>query len=121
VLLAEDEEQVRKVAKRVLDYAGFDVTVVCNGAEALERIRSAPGEFDVVLSDIVMPEMDGIEFAVRARSEFPELRFVFMTGFSDLSKDMQRSRGLCEAILGKPFDIEELVSTLRHAAAAKSS
>jgi two-component system cell cycle response regulator CpdR len=118
VLLVEDEANVRQVARRVLTFAGLQVVAAPNGAEGLETLRREHGLFDVVLSDILMPEMDGVEFAIRAKAEFPNLRFVFMTGFSDISQDRERASGLCEAILGKPFDMDELVGTLFKAAKA---
>lgn len=117
VLLAEDEPQVRAVAERVLKRTGFDVVTAGNGADALAILRQHSGAFDVVLSDILMPEMDGIELAVRARAEYPNVKFVFMTGFSDISRDRQRAEGLAYGILGKPFDLDEMVGTLYFAAA----
>lgn len=118
VLLVEDEEHVRNVARRVLDHSGFTVVCAADGSDALTQIRENDGGFDVVLSDILMPGMDGIELAVRTRCEYPTLRFVFMTGFSDISHDKERAHGLCEAILSKPFDLNELVTTLVDAATA---
>lgn len=116
VLLADDDGAVLNVARRVLQRAGFTVTIALDGTDALAKVRAQNGDFDVVLSDILMPDMDGIELAVRARSEFHDLPFVFMTGFSDIAKDRERARGICEAILGKPFDIHELVETLQEVA-----
>ena len=116
VLLVEDEPNVRQVARRVLAFAGLQVVAVPSGAEALETLRRERGLFDVVLSDVMMPEMDGIEFAGRARAEFPALRFVFMTGYSDLSQDRDRAEGLCDAIVPKPFDMDQLVLALLQAA-----
>lgn len=116
VLLVEDEANVRQVARRVLTFAGLHVVAAPNGVEGLETLRRERGLFDVVLSDILMPEMDGIEFSIRARAEFPNLRFVFMTGFSDISSDRERAGGLCDAVVGKPFDMDELVRTLIRAA-----
>jgi two-component system cell cycle response regulator CpdR len=117
VLLAEDDAQVRMVARRVLEKAGFWVREAVNGADALELLRDGISTFDVVLSDILMPEMDGIELAVRARAEGDDVRVVLMTGFAEFARDRERSEGLCEAILGKPFEPGELVATLREAVA----
>jgi two-component system, cell cycle sensor histidine kinase and response regulator CckA len=108
------------VARRILQKAGFSVREAINGAEALAMLQEQPGDFDVVLSDILMPEMDGIELAVRARAEGADIRVVLMTGFAEFARDRERSEGLCEAILGKPFEPEELVATLREAVARPS-
>ncbi|HKS04748.1 MAG TPA: response regulator [Gemmatimonadaceae bacterium] len=116
VLLVEDEANVRQVARRVLVFAGFQVVAAPNGHEALDILRREHGLFDVVLSDVMMPEMDGIEFASRAKAEFPSLRFVFMTGYSDLSNERDRAAGLCEAVVSKPFDMDQLALALLQAA-----
>ena len=116
ILLAEDDESVRNIALRVLERAGYDVVVATNGAEGLDALRQASPPIPLILSDILMPEMDGIELAIRAQTEFPHIRIVLMTGFSEISKDRERSKGLCEAILGKPFIPTELLETLRQAA-----
>jgi two-component system cell cycle response regulator CpdR len=117
ILLAEDDEAVRTIAVRILERAGYEVITATNGAEGLAALRSATAPIPLILSDILMPEMDGIELAVRAQMEFPATRTVLMTGFSEISKDRERSQGLCEAILGKPFIPAELLETLRQAAA----
>jgi len=117
ILLAEDDESVRNITRRVLERAGYTVTVAENGALGLEALRTANPPIALILSDILMPEMDGIELAIRAQMEFPGIRIVLMTGFSEISKDRERSKGLCEAIVGKPFIPAELLETLRQAAA----
>lgn len=120
ILLAEDDDEIRQVARRVLTHAGFLVTATRDGAEALASLHGVDGKFDAVLSDILMPGMDGIELAVRARAEYPRLPFVFMTGVADIPRDRDRASGLCEAILSKPFDIDELVGALKSAVAANA-
>ena len=119
VLIADDEDQLRAITRRILQHAGFVVASAADGQEALDLIRAGEGGFDVVLSDILMPNMDGIELAVRAQVEFPGLRFVFMTGVSDISKDQERAADICDAIISKPFDVGDLVKTLRHATASR--
>jgi CheY-like chemotaxis protein len=115
VLVADDEDQLRSITRRILQHAGFVVASAADGEEALDLIRAREGSFDVVLSDILMPNMDGIELAVRAQSEFPGIHFVFMTGVSDISKDQERAADICDAIISKPFDVSALVDTLRSA------
>jgi CheY-like chemotaxis protein len=115
VLVADDEDQLRAITRRISQHAGFVVSSAADGEEALGLIRAREGAFDVVLSDILMPNMDGIELAVRAQSEFPGIHFVFMTGVSDISKDQERAADICDAIISKPFDVSALVETLRHA------
>jgi two-component system cell cycle sensor histidine kinase/response regulator CckA len=116
VLLVEDEANVRQVARRVLVFAGFQVVAAPSGAEALDILRREHALFDVVLSDVMMPEMDGLEFAARAKSEFPALRFVFMTGHSDHSNERDRAVALGDAVVSKPFEMDQLVLALLQAA-----
>jgi two-component system cell cycle sensor histidine kinase/response regulator CckA len=115
VLVADDEDQLRAITRRILLQAGFAVASAADGEEALDLIRARDGAVDVVLSDILMPNMDGIELAVRAQSEFPGIHFVFMTGVSDISKDQERAADIWDAIISKPFDVSALVDTLRQA------
>ncbi|MHA1179212.1 MAG: response regulator, partial [Alphaproteobacteria bacterium] len=80
ILLAEDDDSMRGFLVRALEKAGYDVIAYANGEEAFERLKTDP--FTLLLTDIVMPRMDGIELARRASELDPELKIMFITGFA---------------------------------------
>src|SRR5690606_41480154 len=80
ILLAEDDEDMRRFLVKALERAGYEVVDFDNGASAYERLREEP--FNLLLTDIVMPEMDGIELARRATEIDPELKVMFINGFA---------------------------------------
>ncbi len=92
ILLAEDDTDMRRFLVKALQNAGFDVTSYDNGLSAYHRLREEP--FELLLTDIVMPEMDGIELARRAAELDPDIKIMFITGFAAvaLNADSQRSQ-----------------------------
>src|SRR6186713_1362584 len=88
ILLAEDEEAMRTYLARALENAGYDVVAVDRGTAALPLLED--GEFDLLLSDIVMPEMDGIELAQRCAEVSPQSRVMFITGFAAVTLKASR-------------------------------
>ena len=107
ILLAEDDEDMRRFLVKALQRAGYDVTDFDNGASAYERLREEP--FSLLLTDIVMPEMDGIELARRATEIDPDLKVMFITGFAAVA--LQGGRTAPEAkLLSKPFHLKDLVA-----------
>lgn len=106
ILLAEDEEAMRTYLVRALENAGYQVTAVDRGTAALPLLES--GEFDLLLSDIVMPEMDGIELAQRCAEISPGTKVMFITGFAAVTlKAGKEAPGA--KILSKPFHLRDLV------------
>jgi two-component system, cell cycle response regulator CpdR len=106
ILLAEDEEAMRTYLTRALQNAGYDVVAVDRGTAALPWLEA--GEFDLLLSDIVMPEMDGIELAQRCAEISPATKVMFITGFAAVT--LKASREAPQAkILSKPFHLKDLV------------
>ncbi len=106
ILLAEDEEAMRTYLARALTNAGYDVVAVDRGTAALPLLQSQ--SFDLLLSDIVMPEMDGIELAQRCAEVSPETKVMFITGFAAVT--LKASREAPEAkVLSKPFHLKDLV------------
>ncbi len=106
ILLAEDEEAMRTYLARALTNAGYDVVAVDRGTAALPLLQSE--SFDLLLSDIVMPEMDGIELAQRCAEVSPETKVMFITGFAAVT--LKASREAPEAkVLSKPFHLKDLV------------
>ena len=120
ILLAEDDDIMREYLVRALTSAGYDVTDVDRGTAALPYVQS--GTFDLLLTDIVMPEMDGIELAQQAASVAPNMRIMFITGFAAVS--LRAGETVPQAkLLSKPFHLKDLVSEVdqlfgRHSASA---
>jgi two-component system cell cycle response regulator CpdR len=106
ILLAEDEEAMRAYLARALENAGYEVVAVDRGTEALPLLERE--HFDLLLSDIVMPEMDGIELAQRCSEVSPRTKVMFITGFAAVS--LRASRETPQArVLSKPFHLRDLV------------
>ena len=106
ILLAEDDQGMREYLTRALERSGYAVSAVDRGTEALPLLETEP--FDLLLTDIVMPEMDGIELAQKAGELCPDLRIMFITGFAAVTlkagKQVPQAR-----VLSKPFHLRDLV------------
>ena len=106
ILLAEDDTAMRTYLVRALEQAGYQVDAVDRGTEALPLLQDF--DYDLLLSDIVMPEMDGIELAQRCAEISPRTRVMFITGFAAVtlkaSKEAPRAK-----MLSKPFHLKDLV------------
>lgn len=113
VLLAEDDEQVRRPLGRSLSGAGYDVTTVENGQKALEQLRETP--FDVIVSDIAMPEMDGIQLLRSIRERDVDVPVVLVTGAPDVATAMQAVRLGALLYLTKPVDLDEIKRVIARA------
>ncbi len=113
VLVVEDEEAVRGMTGRLLESEGYQVLTASDGVEALEALRSHIGRLDLVITDVVMPSMNGRELAAQLRQLRPGLPVLFMSGYTD---DEMVRRGLIEPdhpFLSKPFTLEILASAVR--------
>jgi two-component system cell cycle response regulator CpdR len=107
ILLAEDDSSMREYLARALERVGYSVKAVGCGTEALPLLESE--SFDLLLTDIVMPEMDGIELAQKAGVIDPTIRVMFITGFAAVA--LQSGRAAPEAkMLSKPFHLKDLVA-----------
>ncbi|MEE4200196.1 cell cycle two-component system response regulator CpdR [Erythrobacter sp.] len=106
ILLAEDEDAMRLYLERALVKAGYEVTSVDRGTAALPLLQSE--SFDLLLSDIVMPEMDGIELAQRCAEVSPRTKVMFITGFAAVSLRASREQPHAK-VLSKPFHLRDLV------------
>ena len=106
ILVAEDDDSMRQYLCRALERSGYEVVSVDRGTAALPLIASE--RFDLLLTDIVMPEMDGIELAQKASAIDPAIRVMFITGFAAVA--LQGGRTAPEAkLLSKPFHLKDLV------------
>jgi two-component system cell cycle response regulator CpdR len=116
ILLAEDDDSMRSFLERALSKAGYDVTAFANGEDAYERLKQEP--FTLLLTDIVMPRMDGIELARRASELDPELKIMFITGFAAVTLNTSHRAPRDARILSKPFHLRELVREVARLLAA---
>jgi two-component system, cell cycle response regulator CpdR len=108
ILIVEDDESVRTLAARALERAGHSIELAGDGAAGLARIRASGGRFDLVVSDIRMPEMDGIEMAKAAASFYPSLRIMLVTGYADQRERAEDLRGVVVDVVQKPFTLAEI-------------
>jgi two-component system cell cycle response regulator CpdR len=108
ILLAEDDNDMRRFLVKALQNAGYSVASFDNGVSAYNRLREEP--FELLLTDIVMPEMDGIELARRATELDPEIKVMFITGFAAVALNPDNSAPKDARILSKPFHLRDLVN-----------
>ncbi len=115
VLVADDDESVREFVRVVLVQAGYIVTTATNGREAGDTFVANPDEFDLVLTDVIMPFATGVELAVRVRAVLPELPVLFMSAFPGGPNLAPDPLPPDEPLLEKPFTVAVLLSTVRAA------
>src|SRR5271156_5767621 len=111
ILLAEDDNDMRRFLVKALQNAGYDVTSFDNGLSAFNRLREEP--FELLLTDIVMPEMDGIELARRATELDPDIKVMFITGFAAVALNPDNNAPPQAKILSKPFHLKDLVNEVQ--------
>ncbi|CAN5617784.1 hypothetical protein BH23GEM10_BH23GEM10_09070 [soil metagenome] len=113
ILLVEDEKAVRDLAVRILDRQGYDVMVATNGREALEIIATDTRHIDLLLTDVVMPELNGQDLAAALRSQRPDIPVLFMSGYNEeaILRDGVLAEGA--SFLEKPFSPAVLLERIR--------
>ena len=116
ILLAEDDNDMRRFLVKALEKAGYQVLSYDNGASAYDRLREEP--FSLLLTDIVMPEMDGIELARRATELDPDLKVMFITGFAAVALNADGEAPAEAKVLSKPFHLRDLVDEVNKLLAA---
>ena len=116
ILLAEDDNDMRRFLVKALENAGFEVSPHDNGMSAYKRLREEP--FEMLLTDIVMPEMDGIELARRASELDPDIKIMFITGFAAVALNSDSEAPKNAKVLAKPVHLRELVSEVNKMLAA---
>jgi two-component system cell cycle response regulator CpdR len=107
ILLAEDDGSMRAYLARALERSGYHVTAADRGTTALARLEAE--RFDLLLTDIVMPEMDGIELAQKAATLAPDMRVMFITGFAAVALKAGKAAPTAK-VLSKPFHLRDLVA-----------
>jgi two-component system cell cycle response regulator CpdR len=116
ILLAEDDNDMRRFLTKALANAGYEVASFDNGRSAYEKLREEP--FTLLLTDIVMPEMDGIELARRATQLDPDLKVMFITGFAAVALNPDSQAPKDAKVLSKPFHLRDLVREVEKLIAA---
>ena len=117
ILIAEDEEALRGFVARALAHDGHAVTTTSDGAEALEVLARTCGGFELLLTDIRMPVMDGIALALAVARDHPQVTILLMTGFAD---QRERAHGLdllIHDVIAKPFSLGTIRSAVNGALA----
>jgi len=121
ILIAEDDEPVRAFVRRALMIDGHEVMEAEDGAEALAILEQRQGAFDLLLTDIRMPLMDGIALALAAAPQFPNLVILLMTGYADQRERAHGLEALVHDVVTKPFSLADIRAKVAEALAAGPS
>ena len=113
ILVADDEEALRVFLARALTLRGHQVETAMDGAEALQKLGK--GRFDLLLSDIMMPVMDGITLALNASRDHPKLPIIMMTGYVAEKERAQDLDSLVHTIVSKPFSMDDICGQVEEA------
>ena len=119
VLIADDEDSMRQLVARAIAMDGHETVTAQDGAEALEILTRENGTFDLLLTDIQMPVMDGIALALSAARDFPDLTILLMTGFADQRERASNLNALVHDVVTKPFSVADIRTAVADALAAK--
>ncbi|PZA10558.1 response regulator [Rhodopseudomonas palustris] len=121
ILIADDEESMRLLVARAIGMDGHETVTAEDGSEALEILTNQNGKFDLLLTDIKMPIMDGIALALAAARDFPELTILLMTGFADQRERASGLDAIVHDVVTKPFSVADIRTAVADALAAKKS
>ena len=119
VLIVDDEESMRLLLARATAMDGHHITTATDGAEALDILGNTDGPFDLMLTDIQMPIMDGIALALTAARDFPNLTILLMTGFADQRERASGLNAIVHDVVTKPFSVADIRTAVADALAAK--
>jgi DNA-binding response OmpR family regulator len=120
ILIAEDDDAIRSLVTRALSQDGHQVVPTADGSQALEALAAQDG-FDLLLTDIKMPVMDGIALALTVARDHPEMVILLMTGFADQRERAHGLDALVHDVLTKPFSLSDLRGSVRGAMAARTA
>lgn len=121
ILIVEDDPSVRAFTARAIAAGGHSVETAEDGDLGLASIREAGGGYDLVLSDIRMPAMDGIEMAKRAAHEFPDLKILLMTGYAEQRERAADLERIVIDVVAKPFSLNDIRAKVQQALALPAS
>src|SRR3954454_5316158 len=119
VLIADDEDSMRQLVARAIAMDGHETVTAQDGAEALEILTREDGAFDLLLTDIQMPVMDGIALALSAARDFPDLIILLMTGYAAQRERASNLSAIPHDVISKPFSVAEIRAAVADALAAR--
>jgi two-component system, cell cycle response regulator CpdR len=117
ILLTEDDDSVRAFVSRALELDGHKVETACNGAEALDQLTRNDGGYDLLVTDVKMPIMDGIALAHEASGHWPRMPILLMTGFADQRERAQDLADVIRDVVTKPFTLQQIREAVSEVAA----
>lgn len=120
ILIADDEELMRLLVGRAIAMDGHEIVTAEDGAEALEILTEQGGAFDLLLTDIKMPVMDGIALALAVARDFPELTILLMTGYADQRERATGLNAIVHDVVTKPFSVADIRTAVADALAVKN-
>jgi two-component system, cell cycle response regulator CpdR len=121
VLIADDEDSMRTLVARAIAMDGHDTVTAQDGAEALEILTREDGAFDLLLTDIQMPIMDGIALALSAARDFPGLTILLMTGFADQRERASNLSAIAHDVITKPFSVADIRTAVADALSSRKT
>lgn len=120
ILIADDEESMRMLVARAIAMDGHQTMTAEDGAEALEILTRESGAFDLLLTDIQMPVMDGIALALAAARDFPHVTILLMTGYADQRERASGLDAIVHDVITKPFAVADIRTAVADALASRS-
>ena len=121
VLVVDDEASMRMLVARAVAMDGHETVTAEDGAEALEILGSEQGAFDLLLTDIQMPVMDGIALALAAARDFPQLTILLMTGFAEQRERASGLNAIAHDVITKPFSVADIRTAVADALASRKT
>ena len=115
ILVAEDDDTLRDLVVRALNDDGHELTVTTDGVAALEALNRQNSKFDLLLTDVKMPVMDGIALALAAGRDHPDVAIMLMTGFADQRERAHGLDALVHDVIAKPFSVDQIRGAVREA------
>ncbi len=115
ILVVEDEEAVRRFAVRALESRGYEVLKAATGVEALDVLAAHGDQIDLVISDVMMPEMDGPKLLQQMRKTLPDMKVIFISGYAEEALRHELAEGESFGFLPKPFSLKDLASAVKEA------
>ena len=120
ILLAEDDETIRGLIERALRQDGHHTIASADGKQALRKLDDEDGAFDLLLADIKMPTVDGIELAMTAGRDYPDVIVLLMTGYADMRERAHRLEPFVHDVIAKPFSADQICGAVGEALALRS-
>jgi CheY-like chemotaxis protein len=121
LLIVDDEKSMRALVARAIAMDGHEIVTAADGAEALEILSNGQNAFDLLLTDIRMPVMDGIALALTAARDLPDLTILLMTGFADQRERASGLNAIAHDVITKPFSVADIRSEVADALAARKA